>query len=440
MIVKEPPAVTSPAVRAAKWSLAVLVAINILNFYDRQVAGAVVEPIRKEFGLTDTQLGGINTAFTILYGVVSLPLGRLADKISRKKLLAVGVMVWAALTASAQWVFSYSFLVVARLGVGVGEATCAPTATSWIADLFPPQRRSRPLALFMLGVPVGGALSLFLSGPIAYRYGWRAAMMLAAAPALLLVPMLLLLHEPERGISEETVSAPAGSAWQVLRIPTFWWIALSGALVNFNLYAVGVFLPAFFGRIHHMNVARAGIMTGIVYAIGGILGGVVAGILGDKIFGRKASGRLLSAAIAALISVPLSYYGIRQPDGSLVMAVVLITACYGLLNMYYGLVYACIQDIVPPTLRGTGMALYFLVMYLLGASWGSVAIGRLSDNFARHAADLAGSAKITEVFRAIGLQQAMLAIPVLSLGLALVLWAGSKTITKDIERRRAATV
>ena len=439
MIVKEPPAVTSPAVRAAKWSLAVLVAINILNFYDRQVAGAVVEPIRREFSLTDTQLGWINTAFTVLYGVVSLPLGRLADKISRKKLLAIGVVVWAALTASAQWVFSYSFLVIARLGVGVGEATCAPTATSWIGDLFPRQKRSRPLALFMLGVPIGGALSLFLSGPIAYRYGWRAAMMLAAAPALLLVPMLLFLHEPERGTSEDTVSAPAGSAWQVLRIPTFWWIALSGALVNFNLYAVGVFLPAFFGRIHHMNVARAGIMTGIVYAIGGVLGGVVAGILGDRIFGHKASGRLLSAAIAALISVPLSYYGIRQPDGALVMAVVLLTACYGLLNMYYGLVYACIQDIVPPTLRGTGMAIYFLVMYLLGASWGSVIIGQLSDRFARHAADLAGSAKITEAFRAVGLQQAMLAIPVLSLGLALVLWAGSKTITKDIERRRAAT-
>jgi MFS family permease len=436
MMVKEP-RVAAPAVRAAKWSLAVLVAINILNFYDRQIAGAVVEPIRKEFLLTDTQVGWINTAFTVLYGLVGLPLGRLADRISRRKLLAAGILVWAALTASARWIFSYSFLVVARLGVGVGEATCAPTATSWIGDLFPPEKRSRPLALFMLGVPVGGALSLFLSGPIAYRWGWRTAMMLAAAPALVLVPMLLMLHEPDRGVSEHAVAAHAGSMWQVLRIPTFWWIALSGALVNFNLYAVGLFMPPFFQRIHLMNVAQAGISTGMIYAAGGVLGGIVAGILGDRIFGRNASGRLLSAAIAALISVPLSYFGIRQGHGAVALALVLLTISYGLLNMYYGLVYACIQDIVPPSLRGTGMALYFLVMYLLGASWGTVIIGKMSDRFARHAADLAGSAKITEAFKAIGLQQAMLAIPVLSVALALVLWAGSRTIGKDIERRRA---
>src|SRR5207253_5899232 len=110
-----------------------------------------------------------------------LPLGRLADKISRKKLLAVGVIIWAALTASARWINSYSFLVFTRLGVGVGEATAAPTATSWIGDLFPPERRSKPLALFMLGVPVGGALSFFFSGPIAQRLECRSAMIVRAA-------------------------------------------------------------------------------------------------------------------------------------------------------------------------------------------------------------------------------------------------------------------
>src|SRR5215469_5999089 len=146
MIVKEAPALPkrteskSTTARVAYWSLIVLIAVNILNFYDRQVAGAVAEPVRKEFSLSDTQLGWINTAFTVLYGVVGLPLGRLADKVSRKKLLAAGMVVWAVLTASARWVFTYPFLVIGRLGVGVGEATCAPTATSWIGDLFPPKR------------------------------------------------------------------------------------------------------------------------------------------------------------------------------------------------------------------------------------------------------------------------------------------------------------
>jgi MFS family permease len=434
----------STRTHAARWSLAILVAINILNFYDRHVAGAVVEPVRKEFLLSDTQIGWINTAFTILYGLVGLPLGLLADKISRKKVLAVGIVIWASLTACARWVFTYPLLVITRLGVGVGEAACAPTATSWIGDLYPPEQRARPLALFMLGVPVGGALSFFFSGPIAQRFGWRAAMVMAAAPALLLVPLLLALKEPERGASETSHTASTVSLRQLftmilelLKVPTFWWIVLSGALVNFNLYAIGTFLPAFFGRIHHMNVARAGITTGIAYAIGGLFGGVMAGTLGDAIAGRRPGGRLALAALGALAAAPFAYFGIRQNYGALALALPLLTLAYGLLNMYYGLVYASIQDIVAPALRGTSMAIYFVVMYLGGASWGTVIIGKLSDHFARHAATLAGSAKVTEVFRAIGLQKAMLAIPVLSVALALVLWAGSRTIGRDMERRRA---
>lgn len=446
MIVKEqaetPAAKASaPPSRSSWWPLAVLVAINVLNFYDRQVAGAVVEPVRKEFGLSDTQIGLLNTVSLILYGLVGLPLGLLADRVSRKKLLAAGIVVWAAFTACARFVHSYSFLMFTRLGVGVGEASAAPTATSWIGDLFPAERRSKPLALFMLGVPVGGALSFFFTGPIALRYGWRAAMVVAAAPALLLVPLLLMLREPARGAAEKHVTAPGGasSVRQVLRVPTFWWIAVSGALVNFNLYSIGVFFPAFFGRIHHMNVARAGIMTGIVYAVGGILGGSVAGIWGDRIVHHSRSGRMKVAAGAALLAVPLSYFGIHQGYGSLALALPLLTLAYGLLNMYYGLVYASIQDIVAPALRGTSMSIYFLVMYLIGASWGTFIIGKMSDRFALHAAHLAGVDKITEAFRAIGLQQALLAIPVLSLLLAGVLWVGSRTIGRDLAKQQRTT-
>ncbi|HWX53014.1 MAG TPA: MFS transporter [Verrucomicrobiae bacterium] len=430
------PEAATPA-RYAKWSLAILVAVNILNFYDRHVAGAVVEPVRKEFGLSDTQIGLINTAFTVLYGLVGLPLGRLADKVSRKKLLSVGIIVWAALTACTRWVFSYPMLVVTRLGVGVGEAACAPTATSWIGDLYPPARRAGPLALFMLGVPIGGALSFFFSGQIAQAYGWRWAMIWAAAPALLLIPLLLTLHEPARGASEPHETAPAGSFGQVLRIPAFWWIAISGALVNFNLYAIGTFMPAFFARIHHMNVAQAGIKTGWVYAVGGILGGFLAGMLGDRVVRGSCRGRMVIAAVASLVSAPLAYMGIHQSYGALAVALPLLTLTYGLLNMYYGLVYASLQEIVAPALRGTSMAIYFVVMYLGGASWGTIIIGSLSDKFARHAATLAGSEKVTEAFKAAGLQQAMLVIPVLSLGLALVLWAGSRTIGRDMERFRS---
>ncbi len=433
---ESPRPITAPEKQAARWSLAVLVAINILNFYDRHVAGAVLEPIRKEFLLSDTQLGLINTAFTVLYGVVGLPLGLLADRFSRKKLLAAGILVWAALTAGARWVFTYPMLVITRLGVGVGEAACAPTATRWIGDLYPAEERARPLALFMMGVPVGGALSFFFSGPIAQRFGWRAAMVLAAAPALLLIPLLLALREPQRGAAEHREPPPAGAIGQLFRIPTFWWIVLSGALVNFILYAFGAFMPAFFGRVHHMNVGRAGIMTGIAYSIGG-LGGFAAASFGDVVVGHRPSGRLALAALGALVATPFAYFGIQQNYGALALALPLLTVAYGFLNLYYGLVYASIQDIVAPALRGTSMSIYFLVMYLGGASWGTLIIGKMSDRFAHQASLLAGSVKVTEAARAIGLQKAMLAIPVLSIALAVVLWAGSRTIGRDIERRRS---
>ncbi len=424
-------AAVTPRARSAVAPLLVLVLVNIVNFYDRQVPGALAEPIRREFHLTDAQLGWIGSVFIWIYALVGMPLGRLADTSSRKRLLGAGLALWGLLTGYAAWAKTYALLVFSRLGVGVGEAACAPAATSWIGDLFPPERRAKPLALFMLGVPIGSALSVFFSGPIALAFGWRTAMIAAAVPALLLVPAVLLIREPERGASE-TVPAPPGSIRKLLAIPTFWWIVLSGILVNFSLYAVGTFLPLFLGRIHHLNVARAGIFTGIVYAVGGIFGGVLGGTWGDRVMARgRADGRMLIAAAGALAAVPFSFFGIRQGFGALEIAVPLLALAYGALNMYYGLVYASIHDIVAPALRGTAMSVYFLVMYLGGASFSPLLTGKLSDAMARRAATLAGSATVTEAFRAVGLQDAMLIIPVLSLLLAAVLWAGSRSILKD---------
>src|SRR6516165_7291323 len=202
-------------------SLTVLVAVNILNFYDRHVIGALTEPIRKEFGLSDSQVGLIGSAFIWLYALVGLPLGRIADSSSRKKLLAGGMLVWSALTGVAATATNFTMLLLSRLRFAVGEAVVAPAATSWIGDLFPAVERSRPLALFMLGVPVGGALSYFFSGPVAQAYGWRAAMVLAAAPAVILIPLLLRLTEPVRGAAEAHHEPIARSSMvTILKIPT----------------------------------------------------------------------------------------------------------------------------------------------------------------------------------------------------------------------------
>jgi MFS family permease len=418
-------------------ALMVLIAVNILNFYDRHVIGALTEPIRKEFGLTDGQVGLMGSAFIWLYALVGLPLGRVADRWSRRRLLAAGMAVWAALTATAAMAANYTMLLFSRLGFAVGEAVVAPAATSWIGDIFPAERRARPLALFMLGVPVGGALSYFFSGPVAQAYGWRAAMVLAAAPALLLIPVLLRLTEPARGAAEthRHEAKDRGSMMAILKIPTMWWIILSGALLNFNMYAIGTFLPAFLSRIHGLTLARSGIATGVVFAVGGVAGGLLAGRLGDRIIHDRQNGRLLCAAGIAAVGAPVAWLGISA--GGAYVAIALITVAYGTLNSYYGLVYSAIQDIVAPAMRGTAMAIYFMAMYLCGASFGPLLTGRLSDLMARRAADAAGAVKITEAFKAIGLQQAMLIIPVLSVGLAVVLFCGARTIAADMRRRDA---
>jgi MFS family permease len=421
---------------AGSASLAVLVAVNILNFYDRHVIGALTEPIRKEFGLSDSQVGLMGSAFIWLYALVGLPLGRMADARSRRKLLAGGMLVWSALTAVAAMATNYTMLLFSRLGFAVGEAVVAPAATSWIGDLFPAHERSRPLALFMLGVPVGGALSYFFSGPVAQAYGWRAAMVLAAVPAVVLIPVLLRLAEPARGASEgHHLSLAKSSMPAILKIPTMWWIIASGALLNFNMYAIGTFLPAFLSRIHGLTLARSGIATGIVFAVGGVAGGLLAGRWGDRVIHKRKNGRLLTAAAIAAIGAPAGCLGIAA--GGAFAAIALITVAYGTLNAYYGLVYSAIQDIVAPAMRGTAMAIYFMAMYLCGASFGPLLTGRLSDLMARRAADAAGAARVTEAFKAIGLQQAMFIIPTLSLLLALVLYCGSRTIVADMRQREA---
>ena len=430
-------ALTQPAKKnSALFPVLVLFAINILNFYDRLVPGALVEPMRKEFHLNDMQIGLLGSVFIWLYAIMGVPLGRVADSGSRKKLLAWGLVIWASLTASAAVAANYSMLLISRVGVGLGEATCAPAATSWLGDLFPREKRSRVLALFMLGAPMGSALAAFFSGLAGQAYGWRAAMALAGAPALLLVPAMLTLREPQRGASEAH-SAPMvrTSMWAVLHLPTLWWIIASGVFLNFNLYAIATFMQAFLSRVHGLSLRSSGIAAGLVYLIGGLSGGLSAGYLGDSIVQRRKDGRLRYAAIAALIAVPFSCLGILQPAGSLLSTIVFLMLTYSALTTYYGFVYSAIQDMVAPNQRGTAMAIYFMAMYLCGASFGPLLTGRLSDVLAQRAAVLAGSSVVTESFRAAGLQQAMLIIPILSTALAGVLYMGSRTITSDMARR-----
>ena len=419
------------------WALLVLFLLNTLNFYDRQALAAVVEPLRREFSLTDQQIGWIGTAFTLLYAVVGLPIGRLADRVSRRGLLAAGGMLWSGLTALTSLATGFATLFASRLGVGIGEAACAPAATSLIGDLFPAHRRARAMGLFMLGLPLGLGMSYALGGAVAHAHGWRAAFLVAGLPGLLVAGLCLTLPEPPRGAAETSAVGarrrPGSPVRLLLSIPTLRWIIVSGAIHNFNLYALSTFLPAFLSRQHGLDVARAGLLSGLIYLVAG-LGMLLGGVVGDRAASRRPEGRLIAPAAALLLAVPCLLWFLEQRPGEATAAVALLALAMFLLYVYYAPVYATIHDVVEPSLRGTAMAVYFLAMYLLGASVGPVAAGALSDHLAALEAARAGSAEIGEAFRAAGLHQALYLVPLLCLPLVLSLLIAARRLPGDRAR------
>ncbi len=429
--------------KSAVWyALFVLFAINTMNFFDRQILGAVGEPVRKEFGLSDASLGLLGTAFTLLYAFVGVPLGALADKIGRKGILSVGVFVWSLMTAASGIAQNYWQIFALRLGVGVGEASCAPAATSLIGDLFPANWRSKAMAIFMLGLPVGVALSFAVSGTVAKEYSWRAAFLVAGIPGLLCAVAVLFIKEPTRGASETHAiggQKREGSAYlNVLRSPTMIWIILSGAVHNFNMYAIASFLTPFLMRYHGLDIQQANFVSMLVYGVMGAPGLLIGGLVGDAVMKRRKDGRMLLGAGGILLSVPMVYLALGVSKGGTTVFLILMGIACALMYFYYSTVYSTIQDVTEPASRGTAMAVYFFAMYVLGASLGPYGTGLLSDYFTKQAASVAGvrefSQTALEPFRAEGLHTAMYVIPALGILLTLILIAGSRTVTNEIDR------
>lgn len=423
-------------------SLWLLFAVNAVNFFDRQIFAAVTEPVRREWGLADLQIGWLGTGFILLYAALGIPLGRLADITRRTWLLASGLFFWSVLTSASGLTSGFWSFFCLRLGVGAGEASCAPSCASLIGDLFPRDERGRAFGIYMLGLPLGIAFSYLAGGVLAQQHGWRTAYLLAGIPGILLAPLIaVLLPEPRRGQAE---SKPIGGARRpgspcalVLRIPTMRWIIVSGALHNFILYALSAFLPSLLVRYHKTSVQGAGLICAVVIGIIGGAGMLLGGWAGDRLSCRPA-GRILFAAVAVLMSVPAFVLALAQPPGRLIPFILLVGLAWMLMYAYYSNIYATIQDLLEPALRGVGMAVYFLAMYALGAFMGPVATGWLSDRRAFLAARETGllthgSNAVSEPFKAMGLHQALYLVPVLGIVLAAALFAAATTVRNDIQ-------
>jgi MFS family permease len=433
------------AVPAARYALFVLFSVNLLNFFDRQLLGSLGEPIRKEFHLSDTALGLLTTVFVIVYAIVGLPLGRLSDTWRRTRLIAASLAVWSLLTAATGLAQNYTQVFVTRLGVGLGEATCAPAGQSLIGDYFPPARRTFAMGVFMLGLPAGVFAAYASAGWIATHFGWRAAFYVACIPGLIFALLALRMREPLRGTVDfawtTTDSLPAstfiGQAYRkpayrtVLSLPTMRWIILSGIFHNFNMYAINYFNMPLLQRYHHMSLSAASNASSIAVGGVGAIGLLAGGLMADRMSARRRNGRLLLAALCMTVAAPCLFFAIDQPPGAINAYIALMALATMTMYVYYATVYAAIQDVIEPRLRGIAVAIYFCGMYIFGAALGPVVTGMLSDHFAHQAMLGAGAYEMTEAFKATGLHNAMYATPVLAAAAALVLFAASRTLEKD---------
>src|SRR5262249_35528781 len=212
-------------------------------------------------------------------------------------------------------------LIVARLGVGVGEATCSPASTSLLGDFFPVTLRARAVAIWMLGLPLGLGLANGAGGWILQRWGWRNAFYLAAVPGLLCAVAALLVREPPRGTLEAHAVGdrcrPGSPYLLVLSIPTMWWVIVSGALHHFNMYALGSFVAPFLVRFHRMSFLEAGWIAAGVYGFSGVIGLVGGGALADHLYRRRVDGRLIVGTVAILVCVPLMFLALMRPPGDI---------------------------------------------------------------------------------------------------------------------------
>lgn len=407
---------------------------NLLNFFDRVIPSIVVEPLKAEFGLNDADIGILAGAFTVIYAVFGIPLGLLADRRSRKKIMGWGLAVWSLLTAATAGATGYASLLLIRLGVGVGEASFAPAANSMLADLYPAQKRARATGLMQLGLPLGLVLAYFTIAPIAQAFGgWRAPFLFAAVPGLLLALAFFLVKEPQRGAAEAGPVVAAGPAdrpvRRILSVTTVWWIVFAGIGSNMAAYSVNTFSVPLFQRWFGVSLTAAAMLTGVVVGVTGLVGLVAGGMLADRAGRHSPRSRVLVGAVSMLIAAPLAFVALSLGRDAVGAYVAIFAVAWLLQYIYYVAAYPALADVVVPRLRGTAIALYFAANYLLGGAVGPVITGILSDRFAK----AAGGPPAQAV--AAGLHGALLAVVPLTLLIAGIGLVGAAvTIRKDAVR------
>jgi MFS family permease len=367
--------------RSAYYTLAVLTAVSAANILDKSVVGVVLTPVKLEFGLTDGQLGLLTgAAFAASFALVVIPFGIAADRFNRRRLLALCMSGWSLATMACGFATSFVQLLAFRLLVGAGEAGAGPASMSMISDLFPARRRAFALATYQLGAPVGSIVALGAGAWVTHTYGWRAAMLMAGVPGLLITLLLLAtVREPVReGATSGIRLTGAGEAVRHLfRSRALLHVVLGITTATIMLNGVGIWSYVYFTRTLHMPPASAGLILALCTQPLSFAAILYGGVLTDRLALRDERWRTWLPAIVLTASVLPVFGYIVAPSWPSALP---LKAMWALTAMtWYGAGYGLVQTLTPAHLRGTMTAIVLLLTNLVGFGVGPLITGVLSD-------------------------------------------------------------
>lgn len=422
----QPEAQESRGYRA--WLLFVLMLVCLVNYADRSVIGSVAEPLRREFGLSDLQLGLLQgLSFALLYSLLGVPFARLAERRSRVRILAAATFAWSALTVACGAAANYWQMLLVRVGVGVGEAGFMAPASSLLGDHFPRSRRAFATSVMMLGVPFGALIGATVGGYIAQSIGWRWAFLALGAPGVLVAALVLFtLREPLRGRHEQQAQQdvpPLGDvARQCLGDPVFRHVAMGGMLAGFGLHGLGQFLGVYLVRSYGLPYGMAGMIYGLIAAFTITLGLLVGGSLADRFGRRDLRWYTRIPAMGTVLSAPL--YLLAFSSQQLAVSVGFLLAAGSCLLLHFGPGVATVQNLATARTRASMIAIYQLVVNVVSMGLGTPLIGWLSDRFAAQA--LAQGGITLQQAQALGLRHALMASTVFYVWAGLHYWLASR--------------